>query len=92
MWNGIIQIQEITNIFDYLFDYYLFNQEHKNPLKQPFFVNNKYHQLVFVLNSSEHKKVYYSILLIDFIFSSGAVLTDSFEIGVSNSSYYLVTY
>jgi hypothetical protein len=55
--NGTSQIQEIANIFnaDYSFDCYLVNQEHKNPPKQPFFVNNKSHQLVFVLNSSEHK-------------------------------------
>ena len=55
--NGISQIQEIANIFnaDYFFDCYFINQEHKNPPKQPFFVNNKSHQLVFVLNSSEHK-------------------------------------
>lgn len=55
--NGTSQIQEIANIFnaDYFFDCYLVNQEHKNPPKQPFFVNNKPHQLVFVLNSSEHK-------------------------------------
>lgn len=55
--NGTSQIQEIANIFnaDYFFDCYLVNQEHKNPPKQPFFVNNKSHQLVFVLNSSEHK-------------------------------------
>jgi len=55
--NGTSQIQEIANIFnaDYSFDCYLVNQEHKNPPKQPFLVNNKSHQLVFVLNSSEHK-------------------------------------
>ena len=55
--NGTSQIQKIANIFnaDYSFDCYLVNQQHKNPLKQPFFVNNKSHQLVFVLNSSEHK-------------------------------------
>ncbi len=55
--NGTNQIQEIANIFNthYFFDCYLVNQKHKNPPKQPFFVNNKSHQLVFVLNSSEHK-------------------------------------
>ena len=55
--NGTSQIQKIANIFnaDYSFDCYLVNQQYKNPLKQPFFVNNKSHQLVFVLNSSEHK-------------------------------------
>ena len=55
--NGTRQIQEIANIFnaDYSFDCYLVNREYKNPPKQPFLVNNKSHQLVFVLNSSEHK-------------------------------------
>ena len=47
--NGTSQIQEIANIFnaDYFFDCYLVDQEHKNPTKQLFFVNNKSHQLVF---------------------------------------------
>ena len=55
--NKTSQIQEIANIFnvDYLFDCYLVNQEYKNSPKQPFFVNNKFHQLVFVLNFSGHK-------------------------------------
>ena len=55
--NGTSQIQEIANIFnvDYSFDCYLVNRKYKNPPKQPFLVNNKSHQLVFVINCSEHK-------------------------------------
>jgi len=43
--NGTSQIQEIANIFNanYSFECYLVNQEHKNPPKQPFLVNNKSH-------------------------------------------------
>ena len=55
--NGTSQIQEIAKIFnaDYSFDCYLVDQKYKNPSKEPVVVNNEYHQLVFVINSSEHK-------------------------------------
>ena len=55
--NGTSQIQEIAKIFnaDYSFDCYLVDQKYKNLSKEPVVVNNEYHQLVFVINSSEHK-------------------------------------
>ena len=55
--NGTSQTQEIANIFNfyYGFDSYLVDQKYKNSSKEPFFVNNKSHQLIFVLNSSKHK-------------------------------------
>ena len=63
--NGTSQIQEIANIFNfyYVFDSYLVDQKYKNPSKEPVVVNNEYHQLVFVINSSEHKA---STVLIQF--------------------------
>lgn len=65
MRNGISQIQEIANIFNfyYVFDFYLVDQKYKNPSKEPVVVNNEDHQLVFVINSSEHKT---STILIQF--------------------------
>ena len=77
---GTSQIQKIANIFnaDYSFNCYLVNQQYKNPLKQAFFVNNKSHQLVFVLNSSEYKA---RIVLIQFSAENAAHLYNLLKSG-----------
>ena len=55
--NGTSQIQELANIFNgkYHFDSFLVNKEYNNSPKQPILVNQKSHQVIFVINSSEHK-------------------------------------
>ena len=71
--NGTSQIQEIANLFScyYVFDSYLVDQKYKNPRKEPVVINNEYHQLVFVINSSEHKA---STVLIQFSGKNAAYL------------------
>ena len=78
--NGTSQIQEIANIFnaDYSFDSYLVDQNYKNPSKEPVVVNNEYHQLVFVINSSEHKV---STFLIQFSGENAAYLYNLLKSG-----------
>jgi len=78
--NGTSQIQEIANIFNfyYVFDSYLVDQKYKNPSKEPVVVNNEYHQLVFVINSSEHKA---STVLIQFSGENAAYLYNLLKSG-----------
>lgn len=78
--NGTSQIQEIANLFNfyYVFDSYLVDQKYKNPSKEPVVVNNEYHQLVFVINSSEHKA---STVLIQFSGENAAYLYNLLKSG-----------
>lgn len=57
LWNGKSQIQEVTNIFHslYSFDCYLVDDNTKYTKKQKILVQNQTYQLVFAINSSEHK-------------------------------------
>jgi hypothetical protein len=78
--NGTSQIQEIANIFnaDYFFDSYIVDQKYKNPSKEPVVLSNKFHQLVFGINSSEHKA---STVLIQFSGENAAYLYNLLKSG-----------
>ena len=77
---GTSQIQEIANIFNlnYFFDSYIVDQKYKNPTKEPVVVNNQSHQLVFVINSSEHKA---NTVLIQFSAENSAYLYNLLKSG-----------